>query len=119
MNIYIVIPQRHIRAGNRRQPDGARETLVTLGVIVLQANLKFDSFQEVALLGLIGVLQELRDLRPDISCESLLARLLSSRNDGCRVTWEPIDSSHVDGPMASKTHGFLPTEILDILAVSQ
>jgi len=30
----------HVRAGNSGQADGARETLVTLGVIVLEANLE-------------------------------------------------------------------------------
>lgn len=58
----------HVGAGDRGQLDGARETLVTLGVIVLQADLELDGLEEVALLGLVGVLQELSDLRPDISC---------------------------------------------------
>merc|ERR1712080_7928 len=57
----------HAGAGDRGQLDGAGETLVTLGVIVLQADLELDGLEEVALLGLLRVLQELADLRPDIS----------------------------------------------------
>lgn len=59
----------HVGAGDGGQPDGAGETLVTLGVIVLQADLELNGLKEVALLGLVGVLQELGDLRPDISCK--------------------------------------------------
>ena len=32
----------HVRAGNSGQLDGARETLVTLGVIVLEADLELN-----------------------------------------------------------------------------
>lgn len=60
----------HVGARNAGQLDGAGETLVTLGVIVLQADLELDRLQEVALLGLVGVLQELGDLRPDIGCSA-------------------------------------------------
>ena len=35
--------------------DGARETLVLLGIIVLQSDLQFDGFCELALLGVVGV----------------------------------------------------------------
>jgi hypothetical protein len=42
--------------------DSSRETLVTLRVIVLKANLELDSFKEVSLLGLQRVLQELFDV---------------------------------------------------------
>jgi hypothetical protein len=34
----------HVRSGNRRQLDSARETLVTLGIIVLETNLELDGF---------------------------------------------------------------------------
>jgi len=34
----LCLPDGHVRAGNLGEPDGTRETLVTLGVIVLQAN---------------------------------------------------------------------------------
>lgn len=42
----------HVGAGHRGQLDGARETLVTLRVIVLETDLELDSLEEVALLGL-------------------------------------------------------------------
>jgi hypothetical protein len=41
----------------------SRETLVTLRVIVLKANLKFDGFEEVSLFGLERILKELLDVR--------------------------------------------------------
>ena len=49
----------HARAGDGGKADGSRETLVTLGIVVLQADLKLDGLEEVALLGLIAVLEEL------------------------------------------------------------
>lgn len=71
-SVGVVVPDGHVGTGDRRQLDGARETLVTLRVIVLQADLKLNGLEEVALLGLVGVLQELGDLRPDISYTSSL-----------------------------------------------
>lgn len=62
------VPDGHVGAGDSGQLDGARETLVTLRVIVLQTDLELDGLEEVTLLSLVGVLQELGDLRPDISC---------------------------------------------------
>lgn len=53
----------HARTGDGRQLDGSRETLVTLGVVVLEADLELDSLEEVPLLGLVGVLEELLDVR--------------------------------------------------------
>merc|ERR1711973_247495 len=50
-----------LRAGDVLQLDGARETLVLLGIVVLEADLEVHSLHEVPLLGLEGVLQELRD----------------------------------------------------------
>lgn len=44
----------HVGAGHGGQLDGARETLVTLRVIVLEADLELDSLEEVTLLGLGG-----------------------------------------------------------------
>ena len=49
----------HARTGDGGQLDGSGETLVALGVIVLEADLKFDGLEEVALLLLVGVLEEL------------------------------------------------------------
>ena len=41
--------------------DGARETLVTLGVVVLEADLELDRLDEVALLLAVGLGKELFD----------------------------------------------------------
>ena len=43
--------------------DGARETLVALGVVVLETNLELDGLDKVALL-LAGVGEELLDRAP-------------------------------------------------------
>ena len=47
----------HAGAGDGGKLDGARETLVTLGIIVLQADLKFDGLEEIALLGVLRVIE--------------------------------------------------------------
>jgi hypothetical protein len=44
------------------QLDRSAETLVTLRVIVLEADLELDGLEEVALLGLVGVLKKLLDV---------------------------------------------------------
>jgi hypothetical protein len=54
---------RLTRTGDGGELDGSRETLVTLGVVVLEADLEFDGLDEIALLGLVGVLKELLDVR--------------------------------------------------------
>ena len=51
------------RHGERHSLDGARETLVTLGVIVLEADLELDGLEEVALLGLESCLCRLQSVR--------------------------------------------------------
>ena len=51
--VGFIIPDAHARARDLWQLDGSRETLVTLRVIVLQANLKFDSLEEVSLLFIV------------------------------------------------------------------
>ena len=48
----------HARTWDGGKLDSAAETLVTLGVVVLQADLKLDRLEEVALLGLIAVLEQ-------------------------------------------------------------
>jgi hypothetical protein len=40
----------HLGAGDGGETDGTRETLVTLGIVVLETNLEFDGLVEVALL---------------------------------------------------------------------
>ena len=58
-----VLCHRLTRTGKRGELDGSRETLVTLGVVVLEADLEFDGLEEVPLLGLVGVLEELLNVR--------------------------------------------------------
>lgn len=62
-------PDAHVGAGQVGQLDGARETLVTLGVIVLQADLKLNGLEEVTLLLVEGVLQQLLDILTHAGCE--------------------------------------------------
>lgn len=52
----------HVGAGDGRQANGTRETLVTLGVVVLQADLELDGLQKVSLLLIERVVQELLDV---------------------------------------------------------
>jgi hypothetical protein len=69
----------HAGAGDDGQLDGSGETLVTLGIIVLEADLELDGLEEVppamilamlrrraarrsSLLGLVGVLEEFLDV---------------------------------------------------------
>lgn len=44
------VPDGHTRARDGWQLDGTRETLVTLRIIVLEADLEFDGLEEVSLL---------------------------------------------------------------------
>jgi hypothetical protein len=48
----------HARAGDVGKLDSARETLVTLGIVVLQADLQLHGLEEVALLGVLGVVEQ-------------------------------------------------------------
>ena len=61
----------HTRARNGGKANSSTETLVTLGVVVLQADLKLDGLNEVPLLGLIAVLKE---LFIDVSCTLSMGR---------------------------------------------
>lgn len=56
------IPDGHLRAGHGRQTDSARETLITLGIIVLQTDLKLDGLEEVSLLLILRVVEQLLDI---------------------------------------------------------
>lgn len=55
-------PDAHVGARDGRQLDSARETLVTLGVIVLQTDLKLNGLEEVTLLLVERVIQHLLDI---------------------------------------------------------
>jgi len=58
-----VVPDSHVRPRHLWQLDGARETLVTLRIIILEADLEFDGLEEVSLFRLVGVFQKLLDVR--------------------------------------------------------
>lgn len=58
-----VVPDGHVRPRHLWQLNGTRETLVTLRIIILEADLEFDGLEEVSLLRVIGVFQELLDVR--------------------------------------------------------
>jgi hypothetical protein len=65
VNVVLVTENAnaHARTGKGGELDGSGETLVTLGVVVLEADLEFDGLEEVPLLGLVGVLEELLNVR--------------------------------------------------------
>jgi hypothetical protein len=52
-------PDAHVRPGNSRQLDGARETLVSLRIIVLEADLELDRLEEISLLLILRVVEKL------------------------------------------------------------
>ena len=62
------IPDGHSRTREGRQTDGARETLVTLRVIVLQTDLKLDGLEEVPLLLILRVVEQLLDILAHSGC---------------------------------------------------
>lgn len=52
-------PKAHVRSRNSGQPNGTRETLVTLGIIVLEADLELDGLEEVSLLLIERIVEKL------------------------------------------------------------
>lgn len=67
----VDIPDGHVGAGNGGQLDGARETLVTLGVVVLQTDLKLDGLEEVSLLLILRVVEQLLDILAHSGCNEV------------------------------------------------
>lgn len=80
------IPDSHLGAGDGGQLDGTRETLVTLGVVVLQTDLEFDGLGEVTLLLVERVLEEVGDILAHSGCEETMALVARSRD--IKETWE-------------------------------
>jgi hypothetical protein len=76
--IFADIPDAHVGTGNDRQTDGSGETLVTLGIIVLETDLELDGFEEVTLLRLERVLEELLDVGTHSGCGEKLSAIRSS-----------------------------------------
>jgi len=68
-SVYVAyvfdVPDGHSRAGNDRETNGSGETLVTLRIIVLEADLELDGLEEVSLLGLVRVLEKLLNICSD------------------------------------------------------
>lgn len=64
----VCVPDGHVGAGDDRETDGSGETLVTLGIIVLEADLELDGFEEVSLLRLERVLEEFLDIGTHSGC---------------------------------------------------
>lgn len=81
-----IIPDGHVGTGNGRQLDGARETLVTLGVVVLQTDLKLDGLEEVSLLLILRVVEQLLDVLAHSGC-SLISISLSYTYTYCFHCW--------------------------------
>jgi len=60
--MVLIAEDAHAELGARNvtELDGAGETLVLLGIVVLEADLEFDSLQKLTLLaGLLGNLEDL------------------------------------------------------------
>lgn len=66
-------PDGHVGAGDSRQLDGAGETLVTLGVVVLQADLKLNGLVEVTLLLIERVVEKVLDILAHSGCNETRA----------------------------------------------
>ena len=71
--VVVVIPDGHVGTGNGRQLDGTRETLVTLGVVVLQTDLKLDGLEEVPLLLILRVVEQLLDVLAHSGCSRIIS----------------------------------------------
>ena len=101
----VDLPDAHTRAGNNGQADGSGETLVTLGIIVLEANLEFDGFEEISLLGLKRVLKELLDVGTHSGCGAKLSVILFF-----------LECRYEEGRGKSEN---IPTVIFDMMTVFQ
>ena len=65
----VGVPDGHARSGNGGQLDGSGETLVTLRIIVLEADLQFDGLEEVSLLLIERVIEQLLHVRAHSGCK--------------------------------------------------
>jgi hypothetical protein len=68
----------HLRARDMRELDGATETLVFLGIIVLQSDLELYGLREVTLL-LLRVVHHLRDYLPQCIALKLTVQRLKKK----------------------------------------
>lgn len=63
------VPDGHAGARDGGELDGTRETLVTLGVVVLQTDLELDGLEEVSLLLILRVVEQLLDILAHSGCD--------------------------------------------------
>lgn len=62
------LPDGHAGSGDLGELHSPGETLVTLGIVVLEADLELDRFEEVAFFLIVGVVQQLLDITTDSGC---------------------------------------------------
>jgi len=67
------VPDGHVGAGDGGELDGAGETLVTLGVVVLQTDLELDGLLEVTLLLIERVVEQVLNILAHTGCEETIA----------------------------------------------
>ena len=77
-----IVPDGHVRPRHLWQLDSTRETLITLRIIILEADLEFDGLEEISLLRLVGVFQKLLDVRAHSGDSDFGHDGLSSRKTG-------------------------------------
>ena len=99
------LPNGHARAGNLWELDGARETFVTLRIIVLETDLEFDGLEEVAFLLVCGVVEEGLDVLAHSGCCTLSVAVPSL---------EELHVAHTDCDFGHGGYS-LPEELLILL----
>lgn len=65
------LPDGHVGPGDLWELHGSGETLITLRVVVLEADLELDGLEEVAFLLIVGVVQQLLDVTTDSGCRAV------------------------------------------------
>lgn len=105
---FVDIPDAHVWAGNDWETDGSGETLVTLGIIVLEADLELDGLEEVSLLGLERVLKKTLYVGTHSGCEAKKLVFVSIHS---------LNRNLIPVRLRKRTN--IPTVILDMMTVFQ
>ena len=71
-------PDGHVGTRDGGQTDGARETLVTLGVVVLQTDLELNGLEEIPLLLILRVVEQLLNVLAHSGCSHKFLTLVDS-----------------------------------------